>query len=140
MEEGFRTPAEYSSMGMNPHISLVNSVANAESPRINAYLNKDKTANFLSNKSMISIIKDLEHLPSGHILVCKVFYPGAKYIAIEQSQDTTKRKKWNVLDSGLILPEYLVEFEYNFEEKSSKENTVTLEGKFFKIPLNMFDS
>jgi len=118
-------------MGMKPHITLVNSIASAESPRINAFLNKNKddASSFMHNTSLISIRKKLEHLPSGHILVCKVFYPGTKYINIEKGGDGNKRKKWNVLDSGLILPEYLVEFEYDFEEKAKKEIIVTLEDK-----------
>lgn len=71
IEEGFRTPEEYSQIGMKPYITLVNSIASAESPRINAFLNrnKDDASSFMHNTSLTSIKKKLEHLPSGHILV-----------------------------------------------------------------------
>ena len=134
IEEGFRPPEEYTTMGMKPYVTLVNSITAAESPRINAFLNKseDGSTNFMHNMSADSARKKLENLPSGHILVWKVFYPGTKYITIEQGDDSSKRKKWNVYDTNLILPEYLVEFEYVFEDIYSRDTVVTLESKLYK--------
>lgn len=71
IEEGFRPPEEYTTMGMKPYVTLVNSITAAESPRINAFLNKseDGSTNFMHNMSADSASKKLENLPSGHILV-----------------------------------------------------------------------
>jgi hypothetical protein len=38
MEEGFRSPNEYAETGMPHYVSLVNSVASAETSRINSFL------------------------------------------------------------------------------------------------------
>jgi len=136
MEEGFRSPDEYSSLGIKPNIALVNSVVSAESPRITSFL-KGEDNNMYSkdqnNKSDHSSRKNkIEHLPSGHILVCKVYNPGSQYISIEQSKDIYKHKTWNIQDVGLVLPEYLVEFDYNYKEKDQTENTVSLTTKSSK--------
>lgn len=55
-------------------------------------------------------------------------------ITIEQAKETPKQKvqkQWHIKDAGLILPEYLVEFEYVTKEKKG-ENTVTLDAKMVK--------
>ena len=124
-------------MGMPPHISLVNSVISAESARINAYLKGEENSVYSKDKnykqSSSTIVNKIEHLPPGHILVCKVFYPGSQLITIEQNKDAFKQKTWHVQDAGLILPEYLVEFEYATKEKPKVEdNTVTFEQKALK--------
>lgn len=73
MEEGFRSSAEYTCMGMPPHISLVNSVISAESARINAYLKGEDNSVYSKDKnykqSSSAIVNKIEHLPPGHILV-----------------------------------------------------------------------
>lgn len=56
MEEGFRSPQEYSMLGMLPQITLVNSIISADSPRISSYLRSDTN-------------RKIEHLENGHILV-----------------------------------------------------------------------
>jgi hypothetical protein len=46
MEEGFRSPNEYAETGMPHYVSLVNSVASAETARINSFLKaEDGVAN-----------------------------------------------------------------------------------------------
>jgi Leucine-rich repeat (LRR) protein len=133
MEEGFRTPPEYTNLGMKPHVSLFNSILSAESPRISAYLKGEDNNLYSKDKNYRSdypLTKNkIQHLPTGHILVWKVFYPGSQLISIEQTKDAFKQKTWNVQDPGLILPEYLVEFEYSYEEKGYVDNTVTFETK-----------
>lgn len=136
MEEGFRNGNEYQNMGLDAHVSLVNSIYSAESARINAYLKGDGVTDLSLSKSFstnsLDNLRKIAHLPSGHILVCKVFYPGTKYINVEQHKETSKKKTWHVQDPGLILPEYLVEFEYSTEEKKKFDNTVTFETKNLK--------
>ena len=133
MEEGFRMPNEYTAIGLDPEVSLVNSVICAEAPRITTFMkggNTTSSRGFQTDST--ANLQKIEHLPSGHILICKVFYPGSKYIAIETSKESPKKKTWRVNDPGLIMPEYLVEFEYNVDEKVPSDNTVTFETKFIQ--------
>ena len=130
IEEGFRSPSEYERMGMGSHIALVNSIYSADSQRITTYLKSEEKG----GKDDRSASSKILNIPSGYILVWKVFYPGPQYITIEQRKDASKQQKtWYVLDPSLILPEYLVEFEYSKDVKEEKkENTVNLEMKALK--------
>lgn len=129
VEEGFKAPEEYEYHGLPAYVSLVNSVASAEMPRIYAAKRKSQYKN--------------ETISSGKILVCKIFllkttqdnaYPN---FSINQSpseawrlqpilppdnheyqsifrvkQSDPKQRLWFILDNALALPEYLVEFDY----------------------------
>lgn len=135
MEDGFRTCEEYSDRGYPSCIPLVNSVATAEAQR----LKKLK-----ENKS-----KYLEFLPTGQLLICKVYLgkfqpdtlapyyeagqtasqvwknrPLSKptdYWAVYRSrEDDSKQRIWFVFDNHLVLPEYLIEFEYKNNSTSSE--------------------
>ena len=131
IEEGFRSPEEYSELGLPGCIPLVNSVLTAEIVRL-------KTIDSNINKIF---------LPSGHLLICKVFsgepnekivtYAGnlsvaeiwekfpfkpsdGKWAEMRQKDDDSKQKVWFICDNSLVLPEYLVEFEYaDFEINNS---------------------
>lgn len=59
IEEGFKSVSEYEEMGMPSYITLVNSIASAELPRIHSL---DKTLN-----------GRVENITSGKIVVCKIF-------------------------------------------------------------------
>lgn len=108
MEEGFRMPSEYSAIGLNPDVSLVNSVICAETPRITTFMKGGvNTSTTMFQTDSLANLKKIDHMPSGHILICKVFYPGSKYITIETSTESSKKKTWHVNDPGLIMPEYL---------------------------------
>jgi Leucine-rich repeat (LRR) protein len=123
IEEGFRTPEEYLEIGLPGCIPLVNSVLTAEIARL-------RTVDPSINKIF---------LPSGHLLICKVFigenagklttytgelsvseiwekYPfkpsDGKWAEMRQKEDDSKQKVWFICDNSLVLPEYLVEFEY----------------------------
>lgn len=88
MEEGFRTPQEYQEIGggMLPScVSLVNSVASAEIARINSFFQAEdgyahirtaakaqKQTEFRMS-SELTLSKGLVQIPSGQLLVCKVF-------------------------------------------------------------------
>jgi len=76
MEEGFRSPAEYSRMGVSQDVSLVNSIAAADSPRIYSFIKSEDSSLLLrSNTSpsksfgKSSIANIIDNIPSGHILV-----------------------------------------------------------------------
>lgn len=85
MEEGFRSIQEYSEAGLPGCISLVNSVASAEIARINAFFNDpdgyshiraaqkaSKSPDVRGNVEM-AFEKGLVQIPSGQLLVCKIF-------------------------------------------------------------------
>lgn len=124
-------------MGMQQYVSLVNSIYCADNSRIALYL-KGEGQIMLGKERIVkdeigSASTKIDSIPSGHILVCKVFYPGPQLITIEQKKDANKQTKtWHVMDPGLILPEYLVEFEYSTSLEEKKENTVNLETKMLK--------
>lgn len=81
MEEGFRTPNEYSHLGMSHYVALVNSIASAETPRINSFLHgEDGSAQIRSAakaskqtqyrmNDKLTVSNGLVQIPSGHILV-----------------------------------------------------------------------
>lgn len=123
IEDGFRTPEEYSEIGLPGCIPLVNSVQTAEIARL---------------RSVDSNINKI-FLPSGHLLICKVFigenagkvitYTGdlsvneiwtqfpfkptdGRWAEMRQKDDDSKQRVWFICDNSLVLPEYLVEFEY----------------------------
>jgi len=85
MEEGFRSIQEYQEAGLPHCISLVNSVASAEIARINSFVHADdgyaqirsaakaqKKTDFRGNQDL-AIEKGLIQIPSGQLLVCKIF-------------------------------------------------------------------
>lgn len=131
IEEGFRTPEEYAELGLPACIPLVNSVLTAEIARM---------------RSIDANISKI-FLPSGHLLICKVFmgensnksvtYSGelsvneiwskfpfkpsdGKWAEMRQKDDDSKQRVWFIADNSLVLPEYLVEFEYtDFDSNES---------------------
>lgn len=85
MEEGFRSASDYESDGLPGCVSLVNSVSSAETSRINYYLKnevgsaqaraaakRERAADLRGDKEK-AIKKGIVHIPSGQILVCKIF-------------------------------------------------------------------
>jgi hypothetical protein len=77
MEEGFRSPTEYADQGLPHYVSLVNSVASAETARISAYLKAEegyaqirsaaknlKQSEFRGNNDL-AVEKGLVQIPSG---------------------------------------------------------------------------
>lgn len=123
IEDGFRTPEEYLDIGLPGCIPLVNSVLTAEIARLR---NIDGSINKI-------------FLPSGHLLICKVYigdnggkaisYSGdlsvseiwakfpfkpidGRWAEMRQKDDDSKQRVWFICDNSLVLPEYLVEFEY----------------------------
>ena len=77
MEEGFRSSSEYLEAGLPGCVSLVNGVASAEIPRINAFLNTDdgsaqirsaalaqKNTEFRANLDL-AVERGLVQIPSG---------------------------------------------------------------------------
>jgi Leucine-rich repeat (LRR) protein len=136
IEEGFRTPEEYADLGLPACIPLVNSVLTAEIARM---------------RSVDANISKI-FLPSGHLLICKVFmgesanksvtysgelsvpeiwskYPfkptDGRWAEMRQKDDDSKQRVWFISDNSLVLPEYLVEFEYtDFDMHESTFNEV----------------
>lgn len=146
-------------------IPLVNSVASAEVPRINNFLQAEdgyaqmrsaakahKQSNLRENQEL-TIQKGLVQIPSGQLLVCKVFlskcvpdvnYPHFnpshspseiwRYAPVEtkmynhvssifrSKESDQKQRLWFVFDNALVLPEYLVEFDYVLNQKSANES------------------
>ncbi|CAG9310144.1 unnamed protein product [Blepharisma stoltei] len=134
MEEGFRTPDEYRDINLPGCIPLVNSVQTAE----------------LSRLRSCDIETDRIFQSSGQLLICKVFIgdgveeskvstyrskmtvaeawhqlpvrPEGKCWAVHRTrEDDPKIKLWFIFDNTLVLPEYLVEFEYVGGNLSLKE-------------------
>lgn len=130
MEEGFRQPIEYYRIGVSQNVALVNSIVAAETPRIYSHINNEDSSLLLRSNSSTTktsksnLLKIMESLPCGHLLICKVLHPGSKAITIEQNVDK-KTKTWNVHDPGLILPEYLVEFEYDLAISDMAEGVIS---------------
>ena len=87
IEEGFRLPADYKRMGLPPQIVLVNSIYSADYSRLNNFNSSkghsslSKDAGIKDDKQLLSSKYDI--LPSGHLLIWKVFNPGSQYITIE---------------------------------------------------------
>ena len=87
IEEGFRFPSDYKRMGLAPHIALVNSIYSADYSRLNSYIlskgynSSSKGIGIKDDKKLLS--DKYDSIPSGHMLICKVFYPGSQYITIE---------------------------------------------------------
>ena len=73
MEEGFRQPIEYSTIGVPQEVSLVNSVVAAESPRIYSFVKQDemmlRSSSSPMKNSKSNLIKIIENIPSGHLLI-----------------------------------------------------------------------
>lgn len=73
MEEGFRSQIEYSRMGIAQNVALVNSIAAADSPRIYSYIKKEDSSLLLrsspSKGSKATLIKIVDNIPSGHLLI-----------------------------------------------------------------------
>jgi len=64
LEDGFRSNQDYEDAGMPACVTLVNSLASAEIPRLNHFFNKMQKSD--KNEGEIPI-------PQGQILVCKIF-------------------------------------------------------------------
>lgn len=76
MEEGFRSNQEYEDAGLPACVSLVNSVASAEIPRLNHYYRIDQPKSPSKkdkHKPPLQPDEDKMPIPSGQILVCKIF-------------------------------------------------------------------
>ena len=87
IEEGIRFPLDYKRMDFAPHIALVNNIYSTDYSRLNIYI-LSKGDNSSSKDIWIRDDKKLlfdkyDSIPSGHILICKVFYPGSPHITIE---------------------------------------------------------
>ena len=154
MEEGFRTQSEYADTDLPNCIPLVNSVASAELARINCFFKDEdgyaqmRTAAKASKQGDTkgpenSFQRGLAQIPSGQLLVCKVFlskcvpdvnFPNFnpshspseiwRYAPVDTKmyqhvsstfrakENDQKQRLWFVFDNALVLPEYLVEFDY----------------------------
>ena len=86
IEEGIRFPSDYKRMGLASHIALVNSIYSADYSWLNIYIlskgynSSSKDIGIKDNKKLLS--DKYDSIPSGHMLICKVFYSGSQHITI----------------------------------------------------------
>ena len=85
MEEGFRTPNEYASFNLAQCVPLVNSLSVADLPRIRHFFcnetafaqlrssTKSSTLKEIRMNKELALAKGLVQVPSGYVLICKVF-------------------------------------------------------------------
>jgi len=130
-EEGFRTPEEYRAMGLPGCIPLCNNVLLAELGLIKGLLSSGGDLRTKLTDELHCIVICKVYLgQSGQDESHPTFQPGASLSEIWSSApldsssddppkvifracDTDpKLKVWLMLDNALVLPEYLVEFEY----------------------------
>ena len=143
MEEGFRTPNENASLGLPPCSIVVNTLELADLGRIKSLNSRLKEADIGLD------------IPSGLVLVCKtyigsnvsdptrsLYYPDMSIGEIwdedpvnfetgnafyRTKSDDDKQRVWFLTDSTLILPEYLVEFEYTNEDPAEELDVIQQE-------------
>ncbi|XP_054653543.1 leucine-rich repeat-containing protein 9 isoform X2 [Dunckerocampus dactyliophorus] len=131
LEEGFKTAKEYKSVGKEAAVPLSNSLIVSEQPRIEYFLAKQGCPKRRTDKIPFRY---------GKVIVSKVFlghskpiregqpvhrrtYPRAssvyRYVDTKHqgrahcgSQSIPRAKQWFVFDHDLVLPEYIISFEY----------------------------
>jgi hypothetical protein len=142
IEEGFRQPDEAKKLGICPFVPLFNSILCADLPRITHYLDNQKInnklgKNFIKKRNLGSLCL----LPTGSILICKVLmvkedidvncpyfspsvppselfrtgkvdFPEGHYAVRRSLEGEGREKMWFVMDNNLVIPEYLVEYDY----------------------------
>jgi hypothetical protein len=135
-------------------VTLVNSVASAEIPRLNHYfkINSDGRSPTKSKKDKFKLGYEIP-VPSGQILVCKIFlqkciqdprtpyfnnfhtpseiwrqspldprnFPGVQSVYRVKENDQ-KQRMYIVMDHGLSLPEYLIDFDFCTTQASASES------------------
>ena len=187
IEEGFRSSEEYQREGLAPFIPLVNNMTSADLPRVKEFLStengkallraaakesrKRRKGHLLENCEEMGFSRGLVAIPTGQILVCKVYlgecildsvrphfdfsctsseiwqqepinpaimekmseiYENKKQVLTiyRMQEEDNKQRMWFVFDNSLVLPEYVIEFEYltgDFEGVLAEEESV--EGK-----------
>uniref|UniRef100_A0A3Q2ZV72 Leucine rich repeat containing 9 n=1 Tax=Kryptolebias marmoratus TaxID=37003 RepID=A0A3Q2ZV72_KRYMA len=126
LEEGFKTTQQQKVSVLEDAVPLSNSLNVTEQPRIESVLHQ--TSECDSKQSPDSI--PFRH---GHVIVCKVFVGNSMPIRDEELLDRTnhlkicsvyrnvdtkpsfcvpRQRQWFVFDHELVLPEYIVYFEY----------------------------
>jgi hypothetical protein len=151
IEEGFRSPDEAKKLGICPFVPLVNSILGADLPRISNYVDYQKVNSKMSKDFIKSRKLDkMLLLPSGSILICKVLmvkeeidstnpyfdpsvppselyrkgkidFPEGHY-AVKRTVDAeSKHKLWFVMDNNLVIPEYLVEYDYVLKDPNQSK-------------------
>eukprot|EP00741_Cyanophora_paradoxa_P011210 tig00020554_g10830.t1 len=118
-EDGFPSAKEFLAMGSQEAVPLSNSVSTCDLPRIKAALSKQS-----------ALPSDRAVIPPGMLLITKVFlgrssqeqptgkgaisqelYPEQNSVYRTKPGDG-KQRSWFIFDHALVLPEYLVAFEY----------------------------
>jgi len=127
-EDGFRHPSEYAALGLDGAVTLSNSISVIDVPRL-----KEAPASYRTSGGRSPLV--------GQVLVSKVFlgkcvqesalaspatgskqskkqvltskaeYPDCNSV-FRVKQGDPKQRQWYVFDNALVLPEYLVEYEY----------------------------
>uniref|UniRef100_UPI003AAD219B leucine-rich repeat-containing protein 9 n=1 Tax=Centroberyx gerrardi TaxID=166262 RepID=UPI003AAD219B len=157
-EEGFKTAEKYKALGRESAVPLSNSLSVTEQPRIEYTLRQASQGNSKQSADRIPF----RH---GQIIVSKVFlghslpvrqgepvdssnYPKAQsvYRSVNTKPNSSKthsgpecsprRRQWFVFDHELVLPEYIIDFEYIAKDQGTDEpppNDISLD----KEVLNM---
>ena len=116
MEEGYRNPQECQNLGLCPYPPLVNSILAGDLPRINSFLKNNKIRDkFKQSKYLSQNIGDnLNIIPAGYLLICKVFILKGKYDAkapyFELASSPSENFFSNPVDGSL----YDVNLKFNF--------------------------
>uniref|UniRef100_A0A4W6FKF0 Leucine rich repeat containing 9 n=1 Tax=Lates calcarifer TaxID=8187 RepID=A0A4W6FKF0_LATCA len=119
LEEGFKTAEQYKALGRESAIPLSNSLSVTEQPRMEHTLRQASQRD--SKHSM-----DTVPFRHGQIIISKVFVGHSMPIREGEPVDRsshprlcsvyrnmdTKRRQWFVFDHELVLPEYIIYFEY----------------------------
>ncbi|XP_077477908.1 leucine-rich repeat-containing protein 9 [Stigmatopora argus] len=155
MEEGFKSAREYKALGKEAAVPLTNSLIVSEQPRIDYLLQNTGQGCYDRRKYEIPF-------RSGRVIVSKVFlgnslpiregelvhrrtYPRASSVYrnvytkyLDGTQTTIpKGRQWFVFDNDLVLPEYLICFEYLTE---GSEQPTSLDDSTQALDLPTFDT
>mmetsp|Transcript_34109 Transcript_34109/g.96662 ORF Transcript_34109/g.96662 Transcript_34109/m.96662 type:complete len:1474 (-) Transcript_34109:585-5006(-) len=129
-DDGFRHPSEYAAMGLDGAIALSNSVSVVDLPRLEHSVASSRAGaerNPLVGQVLVSKVflgkcvqesalatSGLGHNPVAgkqRLITSRADYPDCNSV-FRVKQSDPKQRLWYVFDHALVLPEYLVEFEY----------------------------
>ncbi|UPR04217.1 leucine-rich repeat domain-contataining protein [Chloropicon primus] len=139
IEDGFRPSAEYASMGLDGAVKLSNSVSVScydevkdvlqvrspmglsERPTCQLIISRvylGKCTQYTKDKSMLAQAQSPTKQPAGNGIdankISRHTMPGFDAL-FKVKSNNPKQRSWFVFDSTLVLPEYVVEFEFEVE-------------------------
>uniref|UniRef100_A0A3B4XI37 Leucine rich repeat containing 9 n=1 Tax=Seriola lalandi dorsalis TaxID=1841481 RepID=A0A3B4XI37_SERLL len=127
LEEGFKTAEQYKALGREGAIPLSNSLSVTEQPRMEqtlrlaSHCNSMDTVPFRHGQIIVSKVFVGHSMPiregepvdrSSHPRVCSVYRNVDTKCRTNDFSCSPRRRRWFVFDHELVLPEYIIYFEY----------------------------